>query len=167
MEADEWWHHWTNKHGQDSLGVILWSVTQEKWLSFQVDDLLCLKRISRVTRCLYVLAVLASKDFAYHGPKLATVDQAKERKISMPGTQSIKIGVIGVHHTFPVDQNVTELTWPTWTSPTYSGTWWKTQREGVQTMPLVGEEDLPWWSSKSDGEIILFFVCLIKFWSTF
>merc|ERR1712106_801707 len=80
---------------------------------FEVDDLLCLKRISRVTRCLYVLAVLASKDFAYHGPKLATVGQHKERKISMPECDRANMANVN--------------------SPTYSGTSWKMQKEEVQT----------------------------------
>ena len=50
----------------------------------QVEDLLSLSRISRVTRCLYVLAVLASKDFAYHGPKMSSL-KPRERKPSVPG----------------------------------------------------------------------------------
>jgi len=67
---------------------------------FEVDDLLCLKRISRVTRCLYVLAVLASKDFAYHGAKLATVDTPRERKISMPECDRANMANVNISNIF-------------------------------------------------------------------
>lgn len=54
----------------------------------QVDDLLGLKCISRVTRCLYILALIASKDFAYHGPRLTSLTTVKEKKLSVPGVMT-------------------------------------------------------------------------------
>ena len=60
---------------------------------FQVDDLLSLKCISRVTRCLYILALLAAKDFAYYGPKLVCKTNVKEKKTSVPGKMKYSISV--------------------------------------------------------------------------
>ena len=55
--------------------------------------MLSLKCISRVTRCLYILALLAAKDFAYYGPKLVCKTNVKEKKTSVPGKIKFSISV--------------------------------------------------------------------------
>ena len=42
-----------------------------------------------MTRCLYILAILASKDYAYYGPKLSSSIAVKEKKTSVPGIKEI------------------------------------------------------------------------------
>merc|ERR1719300_1565828 len=66
---------------------------------FEVEDLLSLSRISRVTRCLYVLAVLASKDFAYHGPKMSSL-KPRERKPSVPEGDRAKLANVNISNIF-------------------------------------------------------------------
>ena len=63
-----------------------------------MDDLLSLKCISRVTRCLYILALLAAKDFAYYGPKLVCKTNVKEKKTSVPGKMRSSISVLFKNH---------------------------------------------------------------------
>ena len=60
----------------------------------KVEDLLSLRCISKVTRCLYILAMLVSKDYAYYGPKLSTAASVKEKKNSVPGKVVVTRNII-------------------------------------------------------------------------
>merc|ERR1712130_26711 len=71
----------------------------EKYL-FEVDDLLSLKCISRVTRCLYILAFLTSKDFAYHGPRMAKTTVVKEKKLSVPECDRANLANVNISNIF-------------------------------------------------------------------
>ena len=78
--------------------------------------MLSLKCISRVTRCLYILALLAAKDFAYYGPKLVCKTNVKEKKTSVPGKMKYSISVSFTYHciNFTNFTNLQNLIEPTW-----------------------------------------------------
>jgi len=62
--------------------------------------LLSLKCISRVTRCLYILALLAAKDFAYYGPKLVCKTNVKEKKTSVPESDRANLANVNISNIF-------------------------------------------------------------------
>ena len=66
----------------------------------KVEDLLSLKCISKVTRCLYVLAMLVSKDYAFYGPKLSNTLAVREKKTSVPECDRANLANVNISNIF-------------------------------------------------------------------